>query len=180
MTPCNRGRIVHVGSVLAYRGIPSNPHTAPPSTRYKASATRRSAETTVDELGLSSLERIELMTALEEQFDTTIDEAAFSGAKTIGDLEALVQQASSLAVRALEAGRADVQRAPPSETITFPVWNRRGRARSSSCEFSGLDPASCARVHVDSGIRTRASADDRRPGDLCGQSSEPPGYTSHS
>ena len=105
---------------------------------------------------------------------------ADSTGKTIGDLEALVQQASSLAVRAPEAGRADVQRAPPSETITFPVWNRRGRARSSSCEFSGLDPASCARVHVDSGIRTRASADDRRPGDLCGQSSEPPGYTSHS
>ncbi len=48
------------------------------------------ASTTIDELGLSSLERVELMMALEETFQTTVDESAFSSAKTVGDLEAIV------------------------------------------------------------------------------------------
>jgi long-chain acyl-CoA synthetase len=104
-----------------------------------------SADTTLDELGLSSLERIELMTALEERFDTAIDEAAFSNAKTIGELEALVQQASASApprtggggapapgqpAPTPEAGGAELRRAPPSEIMTFPAWNRRLWARA--------------------------------------------------
>src|SRR5207302_10298252 len=47
--------------------------------------------TTIDELGLSSLERVELMMALEEAFQVTIDEARFSAARTVADLEALTQ-----------------------------------------------------------------------------------------
>ena len=34
--------------------------------------------TTIDELGLSSLERVELMMALEETFQVTLDEATFA------------------------------------------------------------------------------------------------------
>jgi len=37
-------------------------------------------EATLEELGLSSLERIEMMVALEEALNTNIDEAAFSNA----------------------------------------------------------------------------------------------------
>jgi long-chain acyl-CoA synthetase len=47
-------------------------------------------ETTIEELGLSSLERVELMMALEEAFDVTVDEGAFATARTIGDLDAMV------------------------------------------------------------------------------------------
>ncbi len=43
----------------------------------------------MEELGLSSLERIEMMVALEEALNTTIDEGAFSNAATVADLERL-------------------------------------------------------------------------------------------
>ena len=39
------------------------------------------ADTTLEELGLSSLERVELMVALEDAFGTRIDESAFAGAR---------------------------------------------------------------------------------------------------
>src|SRR6266542_2520772 len=48
------------------------------------------SSTTIDELGLTSLERVELMMALEEMFQVTVDEAGFSAARTVADLEALV------------------------------------------------------------------------------------------
>ena len=43
----------------------------------RSSARGTFPETTLEALGLSSLERVELMMALEEAFETTIDEAAF-------------------------------------------------------------------------------------------------------
>jgi len=71
--------------------------------------------TTIDELGLSSLERVELMVALEEQFQTTIDEGEFSAVKSVGDLEALV--------------RAPAMPMEPAETVVFPAWNRSAPVR---------------------------------------------------
>jgi long-chain acyl-CoA synthetase len=47
-------------------------------------------ETTIEELGLSSLERVELMVALEERARTRIDEGRFAEARNVGDLQALV------------------------------------------------------------------------------------------
>jgi long-chain acyl-CoA synthetase len=80
--------------------------------------------TTIDELGLSSLERVELMMALEEAFQVTLDETAFGAANSVADLEALT--------RPIEAsGTAQVQAAaPPPETFTFPTWNRSLPARA--------------------------------------------------
>jgi long-chain acyl-CoA synthetase len=66
-------------------------------------------ETTLSELGLSSLDRVELMLDLEERFDTSIDESALTGARTV----------SALA----ELG------APPSAP-EFPAWNRSWPARA--------------------------------------------------
>ncbi len=74
---------------------------------------RIDAATTIDELGLSSLERVELLMALEEQFQTTIDEAAFAGARTVGDMHRLVETPALL-----EPGMA-----PAVEPIDFPRWN---------------------------------------------------------
>ena len=44
------------------------------------------------ELNLSSLDRVELMSALEEKFHVELNETSFAQAKTIGDVEHLLQQ----------------------------------------------------------------------------------------
>ena len=71
--------------------------------------------TTMDELGLSSLERVELMVALEDRFGTTIDEAAFSGVQSVADLDRLVH--------------APVPVVENSDTVNFPRWNRSAPVR---------------------------------------------------
>ena len=76
-----------------------------------------SPATTIEELGLSSLERVELMVALEDTFQTRIDESAFSGAHTLADLKTLVEHAAA----------ADVA---PAEPVDFPSWNRSWPART--------------------------------------------------
>ena len=75
-----------------------------------------SATTTIDELGLSSLERVELMVAIEDAFQTRLDEKAFSGAHDVGQLRALVEEAST--------GEAE-----PLAALEFPAWNRSLAAR---------------------------------------------------
>ena len=99
--------------------------------------------TTLDELGLGSLERIELMVALERAFDRTLDEATFGEARTVADLRALVTDGASGAAgtattavsaagppaagRAAESPAATqapvAPRARPAP-VRFPVWNR--------------------------------------------------------
>jgi long-chain acyl-CoA synthetase len=72
---------------------------------------------TIEELGLSSLERVELMVALEDAFQTRIDEGAFAGAKSVAELRKIVEQSAS--------GDARV-----SEPVDFPAWNRSWLARA--------------------------------------------------
>ena len=48
--------------------------------------------TTIEELGLSSLERVELLMALERRFGVTIDEGAYAECRTVGDLKRLVSE----------------------------------------------------------------------------------------
>ena len=69
-----------------------------------------SGETTLEALGLSSLERVELMVALEDKFQTRIDETKFAGARTLDELKTL-----------LESGPAE---ATVDEPVDFPRWNR--------------------------------------------------------
>ena len=71
--------------------------------------------TTLDELGLSSLERVELMVALEEKFGTTIDESAFARAADVAALEKLV--------RGEPGGGASDEPSSP-DPVDFPSWNR--------------------------------------------------------
>ena len=65
---------------------------------------------TLEEMGLSSLERVEMMVALEDALNTTIDETAFSSATTVADLERLAA--------------APVTTEPAAEPVDFPTWNR--------------------------------------------------------
>jgi long-chain acyl-CoA synthetase len=74
-----------------------------------------SGETTLEDLGLSSLERVELMVALEDKFQTRIDEGRFSEARSVGELKRLVEQ-----------GASPEDTEPP---VDFPTWNRRWPAR---------------------------------------------------
>ena len=78
-------------------------------------------DTTLEELGLSSLERIELTMALEQQFDQSIDEQSLRAASTVADLEALVASASAPLPTQAASGLGQ-----PS---AFPSWNRRWAAR---------------------------------------------------
>ena len=85
------------------------------------------SSTTIDELGLSSLERVELMMALEEGLQVTIDEAKFAAARTIGDLEELAEKGTVPFSEGVPAVKATV---PLAEPIEFPSWNRTIAARA--------------------------------------------------
>ena len=79
--------------------------------------------TSLAELGLSSIERIELLMALEQAFDRTVDEAAFAAAATVGDLRALVAETAL-------PGAAAAQPAPAAAAaFDFPAWAASGPAR---------------------------------------------------
>jgi long-chain acyl-CoA synthetase len=73
--------------------------------------------TTIEELGLSSLERVELMVALEDTFQTRIDEGAFAEARDLGQLRGLIERATASA-------------APPAEPVDLPTWTRSWPARA--------------------------------------------------
>jgi len=79
------------------------------------------ASTTIDELGLSSLERVELLMALEESLQVTVDESRFAAATTVADLEALTQPMAGAAAAAVRAS---------AEPIDFPTWNRAAPVRA--------------------------------------------------
>ncbi|MEQ1573793.1 MAG: AMP-binding protein [Vicinamibacterales bacterium] len=66
--------------------------------------------TTMEELGLNSLDRVELMVALEDRFQTRLDEGRFSEAVSVADLKQLLDRPS------------DVE--PTDEPVEFPSWNR--------------------------------------------------------
>ena len=87
--------------------------------------------TTLDELGLSSLDRVELMMALEEAFHVTLDEPTFAAAKTIGDLARLTENendagSSFSALKNGEIARDSGDFSPSKTTpgVVFPSWNR--------------------------------------------------------
>jgi long-chain acyl-CoA synthetase len=69
-----------------------------------------SGTTTLDELGLSSLERVELMVALEDRFQTRLDEGRFSEVASVADLRQLVEAPAT--AEGIE------------EPVEFPSWNR--------------------------------------------------------
>ena len=79
------------------------------------------SSTTIDELGLSSLERVELMMALEESMQVTIDESRFAAARTVADLEALTRPLEGQAAAAVQVQH---------ESIDFPSWNRSAPVRA--------------------------------------------------
>jgi hypothetical protein len=88
-------------------------------------------ETTIEELGLSSLERVELMVALEERAQTRIDEGRFAGREA----SATFRRSWRRDRRQLKAG---ARRRPsgPCRRGTGAGWSpRSGERPSSACCF---------------------------------------------
>ncbi len=111
--------------------------------RFAKGRTELDDDTAIDELALSSLERVELLMALEQHFQTIVDEGAFAAARTVADLRALVSPAAAPAsapggaaasgrplpsVGPPETGsRTPVGRPPVGDAeavFDFPSWNR--------------------------------------------------------
>ena len=109
-----------------------------------------STATTIDELGLSSLERVELMVALEDAFQTHLDEGAFSGARDVGQLRALVEARVDERV-----GRGRADRVPVVESVA-------AGARHPPREPADVAAAAGARVRVDPRRGARAPGVDQR------------------
>ncbi|MCA1559331.1 MAG: AMP-binding protein, partial [Acidobacteria bacterium] len=80
------------------------------------------SETAIDELGLSSLERVELMMAIEDAFQVTVDEARFAAATTVGALDQLIEP--------LDRETGVARSVAVEEAMSFPRWNRRLLARA--------------------------------------------------
>ena len=76
-----------------------------------------SSATKIDDLGLGSLERVELMVALEDAFQTRLDERAVAEARDVGQLRKLVEEAAALETT-------------PAKPFAFPSWNRSWVART--------------------------------------------------
>jgi long-chain acyl-CoA synthetase len=99
-------------------------------------------DTTFDELGLASLDRMQLLAKIEEVFQTSIDETEFGAAATVGALADLVTRAeprraapeprTDLAEPAARAERPEPaeRREKPTPPIVFPKWNRTWPARA--------------------------------------------------
>ncbi len=116
-------------------------------TRYTAGRAM-SDETTLDELGLSSLVRVEMMMALEEAFHTTLDETAMGQVRTIGQLKGLVGSgvpgfrpstssgrpesiegrgsggSGSGSLSEVRSSQFEVRSSREAAPINFPSWNR--------------------------------------------------------
>jgi long-chain acyl-CoA synthetase len=78
-------------------------------------------DTRFDELGLGSLERMQLLARVEEAYGTSIDEGEFAAAATIGQLQRLVEHVD-LPAAPVEK-RARKPRTPVPD-IRFPTWNQ--------------------------------------------------------
>jgi long-chain acyl-CoA synthetase len=97
------------------------------------------SSTTLEDLGLSSLERVELMVALEDKFQARLDEGRFTEVASIGDLKQLIDTAAR--TEAVD------------EPVDFPTWNRTWPVRliRRLSQATWLLPLArvFARVHVE-------------------------------
>jgi long-chain acyl-CoA synthetase len=69
---------------------------------------------TIEELGLSSLERVELLMEIEDKFQVHLDEERFTQARDVREIRRLIENSQSR---------------PAVESVEFPAWNRSWIAR---------------------------------------------------
>jgi long-chain acyl-CoA synthetase len=85
--------------------------------------------TTLEELGLSSLERIELALALERRFDCTVEETALAPQTTVDDLRLLLAGGAGRPP-ARAAAAVSLADDAPDDALAFPTWSQRPAARA--------------------------------------------------
>jgi long-chain acyl-CoA synthetase len=98
----------------ARTGAPAGSGSVEEVLRKYAGNRRITAESSLDDLGLSSLDRIQLLMELEQRTGARIDESQFAQARTVADL-----------TRPSTASMPMV-----AETFEFPEWNRSRLARA--------------------------------------------------
>ena len=86
-------------------------------------------EARLDDIGLSSLDRVELMGALEDRYQVDLSESRFSAVQTVGDLERMLREKNPFPHRSgsegENAGRLAKPYHYPSWTLRWPVtWVR--------------------------------------------------------
>ena len=138
--------------------------------RSSPAAARSPAATTLDELGLSSLERVELMVALEDRFGS--DDRRGGVRRRGRRRRPRAASCSSRPPTTEEAGRA--RRLP----VVEPRAGRRASLRR--VEPADVDPAAGAVFALDRGRWAGAPGRHRGPGDLRRQSPEPHGHAGDS
>jgi long-chain acyl-CoA synthetase len=113
-----RGRLLEPGEAApALSGAPARSADRVEELLRKWTAGRTlSSATPLDDLGLSSLDRVELLVALEQRLGVPVDETVFASTRTIADLDAL------------RTG----QHKPPLAAAAFqyPKWNRHWLAHA--------------------------------------------------
>src|SRR5690242_4945759 len=62
-----------------------------------------------DDLNLSSIDRVDLLTALEQRHQIELDESRFASAKTVGDIERILRETTS---------------GPPRQRYHYPRWTQ--------------------------------------------------------
>ena len=127
-------------------------------------------DTTIDELGLSSLERVELMMALEEAFQVTVDEARFAAARN-----------GRRSRRAGAAARRSAAGGDRSAADTRSTTSRRGTGRAPARAARRLSLPTWILPPCRLFMRTRGRglehlAGSAGPGDLRRQPPEPLRY----
>jgi long-chain acyl-CoA synthetase len=90
------------------------------------------AETKLEDLGLSSIDRVELMSALEDRYQVDLDEAQFSAATTIGEIERIIQSGGHV-----EGPAGAAMDARPTAAATPPDASRKDQelAHSGARQF---------------------------------------------
>jgi long-chain acyl-CoA synthetase len=81
-------------------------------------------------LGLSSLERVELLSALEDRYQVDLNETNFANAATIGDLEKLLRDTSAASRQSLVVGKPSQRPTTDDQRLTglafhYPRWTLR-------------------------------------------------------
>lgn len=88
--------------------------------KLRVPASALTPERSLDELGLGSLDRVELMTWLETRAGIPLDEAALTEARTVGDIASLLSLPAAAASITLHG--ADARSLAAAEPFRYPRW----------------------------------------------------------
>lgn len=131
-----RRNVIRDAVEAALRGQ-SSANTASPLAELLTRITGRSVQNLMPDanlessLGLSSLERVELLSALEDRYQIDLNETNFANAATVGDLEKLLQDRSVASRQSLVGGKPSErpatagQRLSASPAFHYPRWTLR-------------------------------------------------------